>query len=316
MIAVVGAGASFGEGIAAGLHSGDVPPLLKDFIKTLWLQPEVLHPGPALTAFLDHLGVSYTRTNQIDLLAAGEGNPAQNIERLFAHAFEHRNDPHPTWLPGMISPYENLLFRGLVWPLGNLLRRGLLSKGEASPLPLHQVLAHSLGPGDIVLNLNYDTVLELSLRAAGVPFSYAPAQQQNAVLVAKPHGSLNLYSGNEGFVFSDNLLPNDLQPANGMTNFAGSVPPRFGKEIAQHPVAKIIFSAIEGLRSDEVIFWGTSIPQSDHDLTIIYRSWSQAARVVSFINPSIPDWANASELLGRDLVRYDSIEIWAEARRH
>jgi hypothetical protein len=312
MIVIVGAGASFAEGQSASLPLGDTPPLLKDFVKTLWLQPEQLHPGPAATAFLDHLGIPYTRTNQIELLAASEGDPEMNIERLFAHAYARRNDPHPMQLPGMISPYENLLFHGLTWPLANLLRRGLLSGGEASALPLHRLLSHALRPGDIVLNLNYDTILEIALRGAEVPFSYAPHQANGMVSIAKPHGSLNLYSSEEGFVFSEHLLPDDLQPANGMTNFAGIVPPRFGKQIAQHPVAEVIFAAIEGRRSDEIVFWGTSIPRSDQDLVDTYRGWSETAKTVAFVNPSIPDWENAREILGRDLFRYDSIEAWSQ----
>ena len=151
MLLVVGAGASYAEGIVAGLAADDTPPLLKRFVKTLWLTPQVLHPGPAVTSFLDHLQLPYSRIDQIDILAQIEDDPERNVERLFAHAYQHRDDPHPMWQRGMISPYQNLLFRGLMWPLSNLLRRGLLVKGEDSNLPLHNMVARLLQPGMGVL---------------------------------------------------------------------------------------------------------------------------------------------------------------------
>jgi len=63
-------------------------------------------------------------------------------------------------------------------------------------------VAQTLGPEDLVLNLNYDTVFEIALTQLGRPFKYAPnAVQPNEVLVCKPHGSLNMVLNDQVFTF-------------------------------------------------------------------------------------------------------------------
>ena len=67
-----------------------------------------------------------------------------------------------------------------------------------SPTTLHpftasQAVAAALRPGDLVVNLNYDTVFEIGLKQARVAFRYIPGPPERGHLyMAKPHGSINL----------------------------------------------------------------------------------------------------------------------------
>ena len=96
-------------------------------------------------------------------------------------------------------------------------------------LELTKSIAAKYGSGDLILNLNYDTVFELSLQQIAQPFVYAPNQpKENELLVCKPHGSINLVVNDRGFTFGQPDWWGTPEPP-GYRTFAGFVPPRLTK---------------------------------------------------------------------------------------
>lgn len=140
--------------------------------------------------------------------------------------------------------------------------------GALHQLRAGQAVGKLLRPGDAVLNLNYDTLFELALQQAGVPFLYAPkAVESKQVLVCKPHGSLNLaVDERKGwFAFGQpDWLGMPAPP--GTISFSGLLPPRYNKSYGQLPIAKMILAPLLNLRPRTVSFWGVGFTSSDVDL--------------------------------------------------
>ncbi|PYN50405.1 MAG: hypothetical protein DMD94_27025 [Candidatus Rokuibacteriota bacterium] len=111
-------------------------------------------------------------------------------------------------------------------------------------LALSKSVAESLMPGDLVLNLNYDTVFELALLQANRPFAYSPnVPSTDQVLVCKPHGSLNMVSTADRFKFGQPEWLGTPQPR-GFQSYSGLIPPRLNKSYSQHWIAQMILTPV------------------------------------------------------------------------
>ena len=178
------------------------------------------------------------------------------------------------------------------------------------PLTATQSVARRLGAGDFVLNLNYDTVFEVGLSQVGHTFTYAPNRAgPDDLIVCKPHGSLNLVSNAEGFMFGEPDLVYFLPPP-GFRSFSGLVPPRLNKHYAQHPIAEAILAGAASRRPDSLALWGVGITESDSDLLELYRGWAAGASVVEVINPDPSVAEKARRMFSCPVREFVQLEDW------
>ncbi len=338
---VVGAGASVAEGLALGLTRNQCPPLVSNFATKLWGE---FNPHPILDRFLRSRGYEVQdrdgRSLFYELEQSADTRDAINIERFFEFAWRHRGkDWLPERAPGGSLPkdyiagfvmtsgggsaanrnnqsptgWQNLLLHGIGSPLQLILLNGFFENGVGwRHLGIAQSVGRILHPGDVVLNLNYDTLFELGLQQGGIDFSYSPkAVGPNGVSICKPHGSLNLAvdERNQRFFFGQPEWLGVPAPP-GTINFSGLLPPRYEKSYAQVPIAKAILAPLAGLRPDIVSFWGVGFTTSDVDLVGLYRSWTRVSGKVEIINPDEAAASMAEEILSRDVHHYHDVSSW------
>lgn len=312
-VLVVGAGATYAEAIAADVPAELRPPLMPGFARQLWRE---FNPHLLMTAFLAQFGIDGGNNAVARFIELDTGEiPELNVERFFAFAYNNRD----LIAPGCegfdpATEYENLLLHGILGPLTFLLIMGLLKPGPEGdpPLPLARQVAERLRPDDLVVNLNYDTVFELGAEQAGHSLAFVPNQgDANSLRIAKPHGSLNLFlnATRDAFWFAQPQIVGGLQPSDGSRNYLGFVPPRFGKQYDQHPIAAAILEPVAVMNPTVVTFWGIGLTDSDQDLLAIFRRWARSA-AVEFINPSASDATRAAQLLGAPVARFDSVDAW------
>ena len=193
-----------------------------------------------------------------------------------------------------------------------------------SPTTLHpftasQAVAAALRPGDLVVNLNYDTVFEIGLKQARVDFRYIPGPPERRHLyMAKPHASINLVcTASEGRWTDPEHFQTVTYPDEDMTEFRGIVPPRFNKSFEQHPIAAAVCELIRRLFPESLTFWGVSLADSDRDLLDLYREWSRSLSRIELIhpNPTAEAKANIQRLLGKAVKQFLSPEEWASEIR-
>jgi hypothetical protein len=171
-------------------------------------------------------------------------------------------------------------------------------------LELTKSVATKYGSGDLVLNLNYDTVFEIALNQLVRPFVYAPGQpKQDELVICKPHGSMNLATNETTFMFGQ---PDwwGLPEPQGFRSFSGFVPPRLNKKYDQHPIAKIILGAVRNRRPSHVAMWGVGLTDSDADLINLYSAWVKRAGAVDIINPDVEVAKKAEKIFGGSSVRH------------
>jgi hypothetical protein len=191
------------------------------------------------------------------------------------------------------------------------------ARGGFRSLDLSRSVVRCLEPGDLVVNLNYDTVFEIAMSQAGVPFAYVSSHAKpDEVSVAKPHGSMNMIiiPDEYRFTFGQPDWLGSPEPPRGRP-YLGFVPPRLHKSYEQHPIARMILSALRDRRPDEFVFWGVGLTESDADLLSLYRAWARRARVVQTINPDPKAVARAEELLRRSVERFDDAAEWVAVNR-
>jgi hypothetical protein len=305
---VVGAGASHGEGLAAGFPVEQCPPLMKNFARVLWHEYNEHH---LLSMFLLKHGHEPGRDAAaafIDLEA--KQTKGINIESFFEFAYAHRGfvpPGHERFSPA--TSYENLLLHGILNPLSFLLIQTIFASGHPT-LPLAERVAAKLQPGDWVLNFNYDTIFECAARNAGHALTFVPnPPDPRNLMISKPHGSFNLFVRNETFDFREPLFAGAMQPADARS-FIGFLPPRLNKNFEQHPIAKVIVEATKSIKPQQVVFWGVGFTESDADLVTLLKGWCQHAHRVEFINPSEPDVVRAQELLATKGQRFANSDEW------
>lgn len=323
---VVGAGATLAEATAQGVDRAAWPPVIRDFARKTWAD---YSPSPMLDFYLQTIGLFEPRADLRELFFELEAAGQTDIEQFMEFVWHHRGvelevgSPLP---PGYISGlrvslegadpapddyWENLLYHGVGRPLADAQMTCFYENGVGfRPLTATQAVARRFGPGDFVLNLNYDTVFEIGLSQVGQTFAYAPDQAgPTDLVVCKPHGSLNLVSNDEGFMFGAPDLVYFLPPP-GFRSFSGLVPPRLNKHYVQHPIAEAILEGAASRRPHSLALWGVGLTDSDSDLLDLYRGWADHASLVEVINPDLSVAAKARRLFPCPVREFARLEDW------
>jgi hypothetical protein len=150
-----------------------------------------------------------------------------------------------------------------------------------------KLVSGRLEDGDLALSLNYDPMFEIAAIQQGHQLTYVPHRvSRKSILVAKPHGSFNLLADEKSSRFAH---PDCIGPvtssADNFRSYRAIVPPRFNKQYAQHPIARIIINGIVSLRPYIMTFWGVGLTDSDTDLLDLYRKWIASTSDTEVINP-------------------------------
>ena len=155
------------------------------------------------------------------------------------------------------SFWDNLLYHGVGSPLQFLMLQCFFENGSGKDIALSKRVAAILTPGDLVLNLNYDTVFELALEQLNKPFAYSPNEPKGGdLLVCKPHGSLNLVADDRAFMFGQ---PGwlGMPQLKGYRSYSGLIPPRLNKSYSQHPIAQMILKPVTARAPDHDLGCGS-----------------------------------------------------------
>ena len=330
---IIGAGATLAEAMDHGCSPEFHPPLIRDFARKTWMN---YSPHPVLEAYLHELGYTDFGDDPRALFYQLEEEGTANIERFLEFAWVNRNRP---WmpdlakvLPGFISGckiieaggshvqdapdagegfWDNLLYHGVGSPLQFLMLQCFYENERGwKDFALSKRVVAVLSPGDLVLNLNYDTVFELALRQVNRPFAYSPnAPKPDQILVCKPHGSLNMVSNEQGFTFGQPEWLGMPQPQ-GFQSYTGLIPPRLNKSHSQHPMARMILDPVAARAPERLTIWGVGLTESDVDLAEIYRAWASHARVIEVINPDQEVVERVRTLVSCKVIHFSSVTEW------
>jgi hypothetical protein len=309
-VLIVGAGASIEEAKRAGAPEEFWPPTVANFAKKMWDGPLNQFSNYWLPDYLQQQGVDpWPDPTRVFIQLSANPQAQINVERLFEYCWENKGRKFE-------GDWENLIYHGVLYPLVTLLSMAFYENGVGiKQLEAGKMVVDRLQDGDLVLSLNYETLFEIAATQRGRQLTYVPNQfSGNGILVAKPHGSLNLLADDQKFWFAHpdciGALPSS---ADNYRNYRAIVPPRFNKTYAQHDIAKIIFNAIANLHPDVLTFWGVGLSDSDVDLVDVYKKWIASGSVVEVINPDDTVSEKATKILDRDICFYPSIEKWIQA---
>jgi hypothetical protein len=329
---VVGAGATFAEALALGNPVDKCPPLIRDFARKMWTN---YTPHPYLEEYLRRIGhPEFDPGDPRILFFELEEKGTTNVERFMEFVWENRDAKFPvseTPPAGYISGlhmripgtshgpdgeppatfWDDLQYSGI----GNALTIYLIQCFHENGvgirgLELTKSIAAKYGHGDLVLNLNYDTVFEMALNQIARPFTYAPNRPKgDELVVCKPHGSINLVTNETAFTF---CRPEwwGLPEPHGFRSFSGFVPPRLNKKYAQHPIAKLILDAVRNRHPDHIAMWGVGLTDSDADLIDLYSAWVKRARSIDIINPAVEVAEKAEKVFGRAVRHFADVAHW------
>lgn len=328
---VIGAGATVAEASALGNTRENCPPLMSDFARKTWSN---YTPHPLLERYLRELGFNDLGDDPRDLFYDLEKAGTANVERFMEYCWQNRHIKFPDlgdqvprgFISGLgisvagaieapISPgeefWENLLYHGIGSPIQFLTIQCFYENGVGwRDLSLSKAIAGSLAPGDLVLNLNYDTVFELALEQMGQSFSYAPnSPRHGEIIVSKPHGSLNMVSNSRSFTFGQPSWLGMPQPS-GYRSYSGLIPPRLNKQYDQHPISKMIIESVHDRAPREMIFWGIGLTESDVDLVELYKHWSKNTPSVAVINPDSGVAKKVAAILGLPVQHFPDLSAW------
>jgi hypothetical protein len=301
---IVGAGASYAEAAAAGLPEHLRPPFISNFAQKMWSD---YNPAILLSAYLTSHGERPLGDPRELFLQLEKSRPVDfNVERFFEFAWQNRDEYPGEW--------ENLLSHGILNPLVFMFSQGLWKNGIAdAPLRLSPSVAAELKPGDVVLDLNYDTLFEIGAVQAGHKLAFIPNKPAaNTLLVAKPHGSINMVvnAQRSSFAFGALDWPGSPQPAGGSANFLGFIPPRQYKSYSEHPWAKMILDPIQDMKPRVVTFWGIGFTNSDVELMLLYETWCTTAEKIEVINPDSNIAESVRNHLGDDVSHFADADTW------
>ena len=313
------------------------PPLIHDFARKTWMN---YSPHPVLEAYLQQLGHTELADDPRELFYRLEQEGTANIEGFLEFAWANRNRPWRADLakvpPGFISGlrlleagsasvqvapdagggfWENLLYHGVGSPLQFLMLQCFFENERGwKDLALSKLVAASLAGGDLILNLNYDTVFELALSQANRPFTYSPnVPNADQILVCKPHGSLNMVSNDESFAFGQPEWLGMPQPK-GFRSYSGLIPPRLNKRYSQHPIARMILEPAADRAPEQITMWGVGLTDSDVDLTELYKAWASRATRIEVINPSEGAAARVRALASCEVEHFSTVAEWKQRR--
>lgn len=314
---VVGAGASFAEGNVSSANPNTTKPfpLLRNFAATVFGNTVALQA--VVASYLTDLSITFAATGPFEETAVGtfiglERAGTVNVEELFEHVWERHGGTSDLWNVLVREAIFDGLFRIFTGHLG-------LSETAAGfpTLRLGTRVASHLHAGDRVVNLNYDTVFDIALQQAQKFILYSPAEDSEAVLVYKPHGSLNLYADQASgdFFFASPCKPHGSPDIRGEAGRAWSlsaaiIPPRLGKGYAQKSIAHYVLSRLEGFQPSIVTFWGVGLAPSDGDLLDIYVHACASATRVESVNPDPAIYDRAGSVLKVPITHYKDLDEW------
>lgn len=304
--AIVGAGASIEIAKQAGVERHLWPPTIANFAEKLWASPEGIgFYNYWLKDYLESLGLTISTDPTLDFIQYEKTHNEVNIEKLFEYCWLHKEDQFE-------DDYDNLMYHGITNALNDLLIRGFCINNKIDNLQAGQKFAKKLNNGDLVLNLNYDTLFEISAEQANIDLTFIPNSfKGQGISIAKPHGSLNMLVDEEKFTFA---RPNCIGalPSSGdnLRNHHSIVPPRFNKSYEQHPTAKIIINSIINVKPSTLTFWGVGITSSDSDLIDLYSRWRCSATRIEVINPDKKVAKKISKLLNTKVVYFQTLQRW------
>jgi hypothetical protein len=250
---IVGAGATFAEALALGNPAGNCPPLIRDFARKMWAN---YTPHPYLEEYLLRIGhPDFDHRDPRILFFELEEKGITNVERFMEFVWENREARFPVsdippagYISGLHMRMSGTSFGpdgeppATFWGdlqyhgIGNALQIYLIQCFHENgvgfrSLELTKSVAARYGRGDLVLNLNYDTVFEMALNQMARPFTYAPNRPKgDELIVCKPHGSINLVTNQTAFTFGQPEWWGTPEPQ-GFVSFSGFVPPRLNKKI-------------------------------------------------------------------------------------
>ena len=330
---IVGAGATFAEALALGNPVAQCPPLIRDFARKMWAN---YTPHPYLEEYLRRIGhPKFDPRDPRSLFFELEEKGTTNVERFMEFVWENRDAKFPvsetppagyisglhmrvpgaSYGPGGERPatfWDDLQYHGIGNGLTIYLIQCFHENGvEFRSFELTKSVATKYGRGDLVLNLNYDTVFEMALNQIARPFVYAPNHPKgDEVVVCKPHGSMNLVTNEMAFTFGQPEWWGMPEPQ-GYRSFSGFVPPRLNKKYAQHPIAKLILDAARNRHPDHRAMWGVGLTDSDADLIDLYSAWVKRARSIDIINPAVEVAEKAEKIFGRSVRHFADVAHWS-----
>ncbi len=334
---VIGAGATLAEALDHGCPPEFHPPLIRDFARKTWMN---YSPHPVLEAYLHELGYTDLGDDPRELFYRLEEKGRVNIETFLKFSWVNRNRP---WVPDLVNVppgfisglriteaggssadvaadpgggfWENLLYHGVGSPLQFLMLQCFFENGRGwKSFALSKGVASVLMAGDLVLNLNYDTVFELALSQANRPFAYSPiVPNADQILVCKPHGSLNMVSNDQHFAFGQPEWLGMPQPP-GFRSYSGLIPPRLNKSYSQHPIAAMILAPVAARAPEQLTMWGVGLAESDVDLTELYKAWVSHTKRIEVVNPSPRVAERVHALFSCDVVHFSSVAEWERSR--
>jgi hypothetical protein len=240
-----------------------------------------------------------------------ERSKRANVEEFFEYAWNNQNSfsDYPT-------AWNDLLRFGFLDPITRAMLAQFKDGAEWRSLQAGSLVSRVLSAGDLVVNLNYDTVFEMAVETAGKSISYLPNFSSDHVMVAKPHGSVNLLVNErkQTFRFGRPQITGTVVPTS-HDSLAGSIlPPHLNKHYSQHPFARIILDATLNFWPNELIFWGVGFTQSDLGLNALYVRLATTAEFISVINPCNRTKEAASEITRRATLYFPSLDSWLKSR--
>lgn len=304
---VIGAGASIEIAIQAGVSKKHYPPTISNFAEKLWGDSEAIgFQNYWVGDYLKSLGLPVGSDPTRDFIKYERSHDAVNIEKLFEYCWLHRGEKFE-------EDYQNLIYHGITNALNDLLIRGFCINGnKLENLVAGQNFSRKLNDGDLVVDLNYDTLFEISAEQAGVNITYIPNKfDGKGLAISKPHGSLNLLADDKRFIFcQSNCLGALPSSSDNLRNYNAIVPPRFNKNYQQHPIAKYIIDHTLPFEPDTILFWGVGLTESDCDLLDLYKHWSRSASSAEVINPNESVADKVSKTLNLPVSYYSTLYEW------
>ena len=169
---VVGAGATIEEAIRCNAPPELRPPTIDNFAEKMgvgrfynyWMEDYLRENGIEPAADPMALFVALTKNS----VGRSSSTPPINVERLFEYCWLHKDEE-------FVDDWGNLIRHGILNPLSFILSQIFYVNGEGiKQLEAGQLVAGKLAPGDVVLNLNYDTIFEMAVTQAGRKLTFTP----------------------------------------------------------------------------------------------------------------------------------------------
>lgn len=215
-----------------------------------------------------------------------------------------------------VNFWDNMLHQGFGFPFAQIIINCFHVNGKGTKeLLLSKKVASLLGPGDLVVNLNYDTVFEQAVNQLDSQFTYCPDMDAAKIMICKPHGSLNMFinssatSSATAFIFGK---PEYLGSGatQGWYNYLALVPPRSNKTYEQNPISKILIDQIKCFSPEEISFWGVGFTESDVDLIELFKRWSVSQPTINVVNPDYRVCQKMEKILDCKTIHYNSVDSW------